>query len=145
MTDGGELIARAEVGAAGGIVHQTAGDGGVEVLCVHRPHYDDWSFPKGKLDEGESWQGAALREVKEETGLRCHLGPELPPVSYRDQQGRLKVVRYWLMVVEERGERDDGEVDEMRWLSLPDAAALLTYKRDRELLREVERVLAGSP
>ena len=70
---------------------------GVELVVVHRPRYDDWSLPKGKLDPGESWEQAALREVEEEVGLRCRLGAELPPVAYTDHKGRAKVVRYWLM------------------------------------------------
>ena len=72
--------------AAGGIVVR---DG--RVLVVHRPRYDDWSLPKGKLDAGESWESAAVREVEEETGLRCALGPELTPTSYRDNKERFKV------------------------------------------------------
>ena len=85
-----------------------------EIVIVHRPRYDDWSLPKGKLDPGEGWEEAALREVEEEVGLRCRLGGELPPTSYRDNKGRAKVVRYWLMEADEaarvhaerRGRRD---------------------------------------
>ena len=80
--------------AAGGVVVR---DG--RVALVHRPRYDDWSLPKGKLDEGESWEEAALREVEEETGLRCELGPEVGRTRYR-ASGRPKVVRYWLMEAE---------------------------------------------
>ena len=68
----------AEVKAAGGVVWRH-GEGGVEIVVAHRPRYDDWSLPKGKLDKGESWEQAALREVEEEVGLRCRLGPELEP------------------------------------------------------------------
>ena len=74
---------------------------GVEVLLVHRPHYDDWTFPKGKRDEGETDEQAAVREVEEETSLRCVLGPELPEVHYIDRNGRPKVVRYWVMEPED--------------------------------------------
>src|ERR671931_615493 len=87
----------AEVRAAGGVVWRRSTDGGIELALVHRPRYDDWSFPKGKLDPGESWEAAALREVREETGLECTLGRELPPTGYRDPKGRSKAVRYWLM------------------------------------------------
>jgi 8-oxo-dGTP diphosphatase len=124
----------AEVKAAGGVVWRR-GPGGVEVAVVHRPHHGDWSLPKGKLDEGEGWEDAALREVREEIGLRCSLGRELPPVSYKDQKGRHKVVRYWLMQPED-GEFDpNDEVDELRWLLPRAAAELLSYPHDRELVR----------
>ena len=97
-----------QVSAAGGVVER---DGLVAV--VHRPRYDDWSLPKGKLDRGESWEQAALREVREETGLECELGEQLPTVRYMDQRGRPKTVRYWRMARhrrqvrgERRGRRD---------------------------------------
>ena len=92
----------AEVKASGGVVWRR-GDDGVEIVVAHRPRYDDWSLPKGKLDKGESWEQAALREVEEEVGLKCRLGPELEPTSYEDRKGRAKVVRYWLM--EPKGDR----------------------------------------
>ena len=115
-----------EVRAAGGVVIR---DGLVAV--VHRPRYDDWSLPKGKLDAGETFEAAALREVWEETGLRAAVGRELPPVHY-EVRGRPKVVRYWLMSVDEDpGFSPNEEVDELRWLSPEDALALLTYDRDK--------------
>ena len=119
----------ADVTAAGGVVVR---DG--LVALVHRPRYDDWTLPKGKLDNGESFEEAALREVWEETGLRARLVRELPPVNY-EVRGRPKVVRYWLMEVES----DDGfvvndEVDEVRWVEPDEACALLTYDRDRDVL-----------
>lgn len=121
------------VRAAGGIVRR---DG--EVLVVHRPKYDDSSFPKGKLDEGERWEDAALREVEEETGFRCSLGPELGSTAYTDSRGRPKVARYWLMRPESGEFESTDEVDEIVWLSPTDAAERLTYDRDRELLRSAE-------
>jgi 8-oxo-dGTP diphosphatase len=123
----------AEVKAAGGVV---IGDDG-RVALVHRPRYDDWAFPKGKLDKGESWEAAALREVEEETGLRCRLGDELSPTSYRDPKGRAKVVRYWRMEPLGGEFAPSDEVDELRWVATADACALLSYDHDRELLREV--------
>ena len=122
--------------ASGGLVWRRAG-GGIEVALVHRPRYDDWSFPKGKLDPGESWEEAALREVEEEIGLRCRLGHELPPTSYRDNKDRAKVVRYWMMEPLDGEFVPSHEVDEVRWLSPTEADRLLTYEHDRELLREV--------
>jgi 8-oxo-dGTP pyrophosphatase MutT (NUDIX family) len=85
------------VRAAGGLVTRPATGGGVEVLVVHRPRYDDWSLPKGKAEPGESDEDAALREVEEETGYRCTLGTELPTVHYEDRRGRQKQVRFWRM------------------------------------------------
>jgi len=105
----------------------------VEILLIHRPKYDDWSLPKGKLDGGESSEAAALREVEEETGMRCALGSELPPVTYTDRHGRAKVVRYWAM--EPVGGRfaPNPEVDEVRWITPEGAGALLSYARDRRV------------
>jgi 8-oxo-dGTP diphosphatase len=119
----------AEVRAAGGVVVR---DG--LVALVHRPRYDDWTLPKGKLDDGESFEEAALREVEEETGLRARLGRELPAVNY-EVRGRPKVVRYWLMEVEsDEGFVANDEVDEVRWLERAEALRLLTYDRDRDVL-----------
>jgi 8-oxo-dGTP diphosphatase len=127
----------AEVKASGGVVWRRAGDGRVELAVVHRPRYDDWSLPKGKLDPGETWEDAALREVEEEVGLRCRLGEELPPVGYRDNKGRAKAVRYWLMEPDDSDGRftPNDEVDEMRWLDVAAAVALLSYPHDAELVR----------
>ena len=125
------------VHASGGIVWQHGATGEVEVLVVHRPKYDDWSFPKGKLDRGESFEDGALREVEEEIGLRCRLGNELSPVTYRDPKGRSKVVRYWLMEPIEGEFVPSHEVDEMRWLPPAEAVELLTYPRDRELVEDL--------
>ena len=119
--------------AAGGVVIR---DG--KVAVVHRDRYDDWSLPKGKLDKGESFEQAALREVLEETGLQVELGDELEPVSYVDQKGRPKVVRYWLMEVVGGEFQANDEVDELRWLAPGDAVELLSYPHDRELVEGVE-------
>ena len=101
---------------------------------VHRPRYDDWTLPKGKLLAGESDEEGALREILEETGFRCELGEELASARYFDHLGRPKVVRYWRMTVVDGEFRPGGEVDELRWLPIAEAAALVSYTRDRELL-----------
>jgi len=120
-----------EVRAAGGVVLR---DGAV--LLVHRPEYDDWSLPKGKLDPGETWEDAARREVEEETGLDCEPGEEAGRTFYTDSRGRSKEVRYYRM--EPEGEAvARNEVDEVRWVSLEEAATLLSYERDRELVVQV--------
>jgi len=129
------------VRAAGGIVLR--GEGPVRsVALVHRPRYDDWSFPKGKLDADEDEATAALREVEEETGLRCRLGPSVGAVTYRDLRGRAKVVRYFRMDADGGRFTPNHEVDELRWVPIEDAAGLLSYAHDRSLLRQV---LAGVP
>ena len=130
------------VRAAGGVVLRTR-DATTEVLAVHRPHYDDWSLPKGKLDQGESWEACALREVHEETGVAVALGPQLSEVSYTDRKGRPKTVRWWLMSAVEghpshRGV--DREVDEARWVAVDGARDLLSYDTDLELLDEALQV-----
>jgi 8-oxo-dGTP diphosphatase len=122
------------VQAAGGVIVEQTSRGGKRVLLVHRPHRADWTFPKGKLEAGESHERCALREVEEETGLRCKLGVKLPPSVYINGKGRLKVVRYWIMDPGNGRAEPRNEVDAIRWVSLEDAALLLTYSRDRELL-----------
>ena len=132
-----------DVQAAGGAVLRDRAGGGVELCVVHRPKYDDWSLPKGKLDRGESFEDAAVREVWEETGLRCRLLQELTPTTYTDAKGRPKIVRYWLMEpLADTGFTPNDEVDELRWLEIPAAAALMSYEHDQEL---VASLVAGRP
>jgi 8-oxo-dGTP diphosphatase len=119
--------------AAGGVVMR---DG--QLALVHRPRYDDWTLPKGKLDPGESFEEAALREVAEETGLLCRLVHELPEVEY-EVRGRPKVVRYWVMEVEDETPFVPGnEVDALRWVEPAEALPLLTYDRDRDIVAAAE-------
>ena len=133
----------ARIEAAGGVVVRER-DGESEVLVVHRPRYDDWSLPKGKLEPGESHEHAALREVEEETGWRCVLGAELPSVRYTDRKGRDKRVRYWCMTAVDQGKWvPNDEVDEIAWIPVSRAATLLTYDADHRLVDEVESLQAG--
>jgi 8-oxo-dGTP diphosphatase len=121
------------VRAAGGVIVRNG-----TVALVHRPKYDDWTFPKGKAEGDESDEECALREVVEETGLHCRLGDELSSTDYVDSRGRPKRVRWWRMnPVEDDGFEPNDEVDEVRWVSPTEAARLLSYDRDRGLLEEV--------
>lgn len=135
---GAEGLELGEIRAAGGVVLRETGV--PQVLLVHRPRYDDWSFPKGKAHEGESDEDCALREVAEETGLECVLGASLPTVSYQSK-GRPKRVRYWLM--EPRGGKftPHREVDRIEWLDLDEAGERLTYDHDGDLLAAVKELL----
>jgi 8-oxo-dGTP diphosphatase len=101
------------------------------VAVVHRPKYDDWTWPKGKLDPGESFEEAAVREVEEETGLVCELGEELESTTYVDGKGREKLVRYWEMTPVGGEFEPNDEVDEIRWVTPEEARQLLSYERDR--------------
>ena len=118
--------------AAGGVVIR---DG--LIALVHRPKYDDWSLPKGKLDEGESWEDAALREVEEEIGVRARLVRPLDPVRYRTSKGRDKEVRYWVMEPVSGEFTPNDEVDDVRWLTPDEARSALSYEADRTLIESL--------
>ena len=129
---------RRHVRAAGGVIVR---DG--RVALVHRPKYDDWALPKGKLEEGESWEDAALREVWEETRIRGALREELSPVEYTDPKGRPKTVRYWRMEALEEGDfTPNSEIDDLLWLTPDEALERLTYDHDRELVLMATRLAA---
>jgi phosphohistidine phosphatase SixA/8-oxo-dGTP pyrophosphatase MutT (NUDIX family) len=130
------------INAAGGVVwRKRAGSGRsepqVEVLVVHRPSYDDWTFPKGKVDPGEALQATAVREIAEETGLRVRLGPPLLQVGYPLAAG-IKVVDYWSARPIGQDELEpftpNKEVDELRWVGVRKARDLLTYEHDIQVL-----------
>jgi 8-oxo-dGTP pyrophosphatase MutT (NUDIX family) len=123
-----------QVRAAGGVVWRTGDDGAPEVLLVHRPKYDDWTIPKGKAERGESDEACALREVEEETGLRCELGAYAGDIEYVDREGRRKIVRYWEMRPVEGVFTPHREVDAVRWMSVAEAVGVLSYERDVPVL-----------
>jgi 8-oxo-dGTP diphosphatase len=130
------------VRAAGGLVVRRD-EHGLEVLLVHRPAYGDWTIAKGKLEPGEDEREAAVREVEEETGLRCLVGRELGQTEYRDSAGRPKVVRYWTMAAPTGEAAAANEVDQVRWARPDEAAGLLSYDRDRALLDRLDEAAGG--
>jgi len=117
--------------AAGGIVV-----GRDRIAVVHRPHRSDWSLPKGHLDPGESHAEAAVREVYEETGLRCVITGDAGSTSYVDRKGRPKRVSYFTMTIESGEFTVNDEVDELMWVDR-DGVAVLTYPADVDLVRAV--------
>ncbi|MEA2389263.1 MAG: 8-oxo-dGTP diphosphatase [Thermoleophilaceae bacterium] len=133
-----QVNGQGEVYAAGGVVSRAGADGGVEIALVHRPKYGDWSLPKGKLEAGESFEEAAVREVEEETGIRCGLERELGSAMYPDNKGRAKTVRYWLMTPLHGDFAPNGEVDQLEWLTLDEARNRLSYDFDRELISQLD-------
>lgn len=127
--------------AAGAVLwRRSPRDGGVEIALIHRPRYDDWSHPKGKVKSGESVKRAALREVKEETGMECALGAPLPSCRYL-AGGRPKEVRYWAAEAGEGTFTPGREVDRLVWLSPGMARLRLTHDRDRPLIDALLRAL----
>jgi 8-oxo-dGTP diphosphatase len=129
--------------AAGGVVWRRNGSGGLDVVLVHRPRYDDWSLPKGKLNPGESDEEAALREVEEETCVRAALGPELPTTTYLDRSGKHKRVRYWAMTVVSGDPGGANEVDRAEWVPIDEAAGRISYPHDREVLDALSAALGS--
>lgn len=113
---------------------------GIEAVAVHRPHYDDWSLPKGKVEGPESHLEAALREVEEETGLVCEPEFELSSHSYVDHRGRSKLVRWWAMRPVGGALRPANEIDDVRWFPVAEPE-LLDYEADRLLLVDLAKHL----
>lgn len=110
----------------------------IELVMVHRPRYDDWSLPKGKAEAGESAGQTAVREVEEETGLRCRRDVELVTVHYETDRGEQKTVRWWAMTVErDLGFTPNDEVDEVRWVDVAEFARRATFPTDREVVHSL--------
>lgn len=133
-----------EILANGGVVVRKGGHEKEEYFCalVHRPRYDDWSFPKGKQDDGEDPLECALREVLEETGYKCRPAKEIHSTVYQDGSGRSKLVRYWLMLVSEGEFMPNDEVDSLAWMPFHLATNALTYNRDHEVLESAQNALS---
>ncbi|MEI6867610.1 MAG: NUDIX hydrolase [Actinomycetes bacterium] len=123
--------------AAGAVVWRANEDESISIAVIHRPRYDDWSLPKGKLEFGETLIACAYREVMEETNLKIKLGPFIGTVEYYVPDG-LKEVSYWSAKVigEEHAFRANNEVDSMEWLSISDGLDRLTRESDREILQK---------
>lgn len=124
------------VKGAGGVICREGASGKTEIVVVHRPAYDDWTLPKGKVDSDETPEECALREVKEETGFRCELQRPAGCTAYVDRRGRNKVVCYWVMEVISGRFRPGGEVDRLAWLPVDEAVKRLTYARDKTLISQ---------
>lgn len=134
-----------EVRAAGcALWRPSRGPDGIDVALVHRPKWQDWSLPKGKLQRDESEREAAVREVLEETGMVCELGPELATLRYPDAQGRSKTVRYWAAEATSGAFFPNREVSLLLWLPPEDACARVTREQDAELIRALVGVLRAS-
>ena len=127
--------------AAGCVVWRVTKKGNLKVLLIHRPQYDDWSFPKGKCESGEDSLACALREVAEEVNVTGVVGSELSPTTYVDQRGRDKSVRYWALAYISGDFVVNNEVDAVRWAKVPKAAEMLTYAHDVALLAEFSGVV----
>lgn len=139
-----DLSLESVIHAAGGVVWRNSSRGR-EIAIVHRPKYDDWTLPKGKLDDGESWQEAAVREVEEETGLAVKIGDFAGGCTYVTKRAP-KVVLFWHMEVdgESRFRGANAEVDALEWLSMEDARRRLTYRHERQVLAEIVAQAAKS-
>ena len=126
--------------AAGAVLWRSNGDSAEpDVAVIHRPRYDDWSLPKGKVDPGETEPVTAVREVHEETGYSSHLGRRLASVSYPVEQG-IKKVRYWAARSTDGQFTPNSEVDELKWLPVAAAMKQLGYSHDRKVLRRFAKL-----
>ena len=131
--------------AAGAVLWRSSDDGGEpEVAVIHRPRYDDWSLPKGKVDVGESEPVTAIREVHEETGYFSHLGRRLTSVSYPVEKQGMKKVRYWAARAVEGDFAPNDEVDELKWLPISAAIKQVQYPHDRKVLRRFAKLPADT-
>jgi 8-oxo-dGTP diphosphatase len=122
--------------AAGGILQRSTPRGD-EVMVVYRKRHQDWTLPRGKVKDGESFQEAAMRQVQEETGCSCRIGNYLGTISYSDN-GVPKVVLFWKMtLIEDKGTTGNDEIGQALWLQLPAAIERLTHAQEKALLSRI--------
>jgi len=132
------------ISAAGAVVWRKHKDNFTEVAIIHRPKYDDWSFPKGKIEVGESLIACAHREVLEETNLQTEFGPHLGQVEYFTPDG-LKKVTYWsAKVIGEKPFRTNTEVDQLKWIPITKVIEVLTNETDKEIFDKFVKVKFNS-
>ncbi len=134
---------KANIFAAGAVLWRKSATapGEVEVAVIHRPRYDDWSFPKGKIERGETPVLAAVREVAEETGVNCHLRRRLGRITYPvPGQGKIKRVDYWAAEAVDGEFTPNREVDSVRWLPISEVLDAVSYPMDRRVLRRFRRL-----
>jgi 8-oxo-dGTP pyrophosphatase MutT (NUDIX family) len=129
-----EVTSVSAIRAAGGVICRTGASDETEIAVIHRPAYDDWTLPKGKVEPNESPEDCALREVREETGFKCELVRPLGCTAYVDRRGRDKVACYWVMEVRGGRFRPGIEVDKLVWLPVAQAVKRLSYGRDKTLV-----------
>jgi 8-oxo-dGTP diphosphatase len=142
----GNVVSRLPVRAAGGVVVRRSVGNGWELALVYRASRCDWGFPKGKLEPGETELFCARREVEEETGLVCSIGPYVGQTHYVDRRDRPKVVHYWLMEPLTGSFKASEEVDDMQWVPIGISGKILSYEHDRVLLEKtVVPLLAKHP
>ncbi|STZ42810.1 ADP-ribose pyrophosphatase [Mycolicibacterium gilvum] len=139
-----KAVTKTSIMAAGAVLWRPQdGTDAPEIAIIHRPRYDDWSLPKGKVDPGETDTVAAVREIEEETGFRSHLGRRLPTVTY-PVDGAVKKVRYWAARAVGGEFVPNDEVDEMKWLPADRAIAELGYPHDRKVVRRFLKLPADT-
>ena len=127
-----------EIRAGGGLIWRPNKKGSVDVLLVHRPGYRDWTFPKGKQDDGEAIRMTARREVAEETNLYCRLGKLLGTIEYLTGGGSPKIVHMWEMAYSHGSFKPNSEVDKVQWVPAGKVTDMLTYERDREFYQSLK-------
>ena len=138
-----DLLPRGSIWAAGCVVARRSRTGEARYLVVHRPGYNDWSLPKGKIDKGETFLETALRELEEETGIVGSNPRLIGSVGYDTKTGNSKIVKWWVVEVHSGEFTVNSEVDKVKWLSRDKAVKKLDYRNDRAVLDRADRMYRG--